>query len=302
MLLALSFAAKDVAAQTAFYVEYSGAMQLVRQVKDVVPCIEWKGKMLPVEGGKLVTLSPASDYLPFCLDVSKTNEAFLTAPEGVLATNAMTVPGVAGRVPARFAMRLYTFEAMVESPQACANAFLVLELHDSQGRLALFCHEIGPLSPRMPKRLNYGVGSMDLKALVGDNARYTIHIFSEGAEAITSLEGEKNRDQALTRAIARRGAGTPQANPVHWAGRSPLYPETLLPSKMAGEATVLLRVTREGFVRDPVVETATNPAFGEAALAAVKDWRFLPKMEKGAAVETMVRFPFKFSPPESVTK
>ena len=64
-----------------------------------------------------------------------------------------------------------------------------------------------------------------------------------------------------------------------------------------GKAVVTVRITPQGTVRDPVVESASDPAFGEAALAAVRQWRFIPRVEDGRAVEARVNMPFVFAPP-----
>jgi TonB family protein len=50
-------------------------------------------------------------------------------------------------------------------------------------------------------------------------------------------------------------------------------------------------------IKDPVVTEATEPAFGEAALQAVREWRFLPKVVDGRRVESQVSLPFSFAPP-----
>lgn len=46
-----------------------------------------------------------------------------------------------------------------------------------------------------------------------------------------------------------------------------------------------------------LLKSATDPAFGEAALAAIRQWRFLPEMKGGLAVEQSADLPFAFVPP-----
>lgn len=59
----------------------------------------------------------------------------------------------------------------------------------------------------------------------------------------------------------------------------PAYPATLTGQKMEGTASVRFLVDQEGRVRLPEVLDATAPEFGEAALAAVSQWRYeSPKM------------------------
>jgi TonB family protein len=51
-------------------------------------------------------------------------------------------------------------------------------------------------------------------------------------------------------------------------------------------------------VHDPTPKCTTDPAFGEAALEAVRFWRFLPKVKDGRPVEALVELPFSFTPPD----
>jgi TonB family protein len=48
------------------------------------------------------------------------------------------------------------------------------------------------------------------------------------------------------------------------------------------------------------VKSATDPAFGEAALRAVRIWRFLPKVKDDNPVETKVDIPIVFARPKPV--
>jgi TonB family protein len=50
-------------------------------------------------------------------------------------------------------------------------------------------------------------------------------------------------------------------------------------------------------VIDPVVKSASDPAFGEAALGAVKLWRFLPRVKDDYPPETRADVPVVFSQP-----
>ena len=76
---------------------------------------------------------------------------------------------------------------------------------------------------------------------------------------------------------------------------APIYPESLRESGQDGEVKITFTVTEKGLVEDPVVTEATAPEFGEAALKAVKDWRFRPATEDGDPVSLKVSLPFKFS-------
>jgi TonB family protein len=64
-----------------------------------------------------------------------------------------------------------------------------------------------------------------------------------------------------------------------------------------GEVVLTLRLSPRGAVLDAVLESATVPAFGEAALAVARQWRFLPGVKDGQAVESQVSMPLVFNPP-----
>ena len=46
-----------------------------------------------------------------------------------------------------------------------------------------------------------------------------------------------------------------------------------------------------------ILQDATTPEFGDAALKAVSQWRFLPRVKDGQPVATKVALPLIFKPP-----
>lgn len=101
---------------------------------------------------------------------------------------------------------------------------------------------------------------------------------------------------ALAAAIApaARAAAT---DPKPLATVSPGYPAALAGSAQSGTATVDILVRADGSVADAKLRSADHPAFGEAALAAVTQWRFEPSTRDGVAVERQVVVPFQFAAP-----
>jgi len=61
-----------------------------------------------------------------------------------------------------------------------------------------------------------------------------------------------------------------------------------------GEATVEVLINEEGKVFLPRIVSASEPAFGWAAVQAVAAWRFEPPTRNSAPVVTRVRIPFGF--------
>lgn len=75
---------------------------------------------------------------------------------------------------------------------------------------------------------------------------------------------------------------------------APSYPAALKSKGARGTATVGFVIDATGVVRVPVVLVATEPDFGEAALTAVKQWRFSPPRHRGRPVVVEVVRTFAF--------
>lgn len=54
-------------------------------------------------------------------------------------------------------------------------------------------------------------------------------------------------------------------------------------------------VDGEGYVRLPKIVSATDPAFGYAAVQAISQWRFEAPKVHGKATPVRVRAPFEFN-------
>ena len=67
-----------------------------------------------------------------------------------------------------------------------------------------------------------------------------------------------------------------------------------------GDAVVEFLVDEEGRVCVPRVVSASDPAFGYAAVQAVSTWRFEPPVSKGKPGVARVSVPFEFKRPPAV--
>jgi len=76
----------------------------------------------------------------------------------------------------------------------------------------------------------------------------------------------------------------------------PDYPPDLEPI-LTGKAVVVFTVRADGKVADASVVEADDVSFGEAAIAAVRKWRFRPAELKGAPVDCRMTLTFVFSSP-----
>ena len=83
--------------------------------------------------------------------------------------------------------------------------------------------------------------------------------------------------------------------PVHTP--SPAYPAELNDSGRNGMATIEVIVKADGTIGNATIQSADDPAFGQAALAAVKDWKFEPGLREGVPAEKRVAIPFQFQAP-----
>ena len=92
---------------------------------------------------------------------------------------------------------------------------------------------------------------------------------------------------------AQRVAPKPVETPT------PTYPAALVDSGRDGTATIEFTVDVDGSVKDPKVKSADDPAFADAAMAVLPQWKFQPGQRDGAPSAMKVSLPFKFAaPPE----
>lgn len=121
--------------------------------------------------------------------------------------------------------------------------------------------------------LNPGLGdgwfagdfAVDLNAIGGAKAN---------ADALFSMADLDQKPRVLYR-----------ANPVWNAKMRKLAPGTVY---------ILFVVDERGRVKDPKVQSSTDPAFERAALTAVKQWKFEPGKRKGEPVQFRMRQPITF--------
>lgn len=96
--------------------------------------------------------------------------------------------------------------------------------------------------------------------------------------------------------LAASAAAAPTApQPVTTA--TPDYPDELQGSGRDGTAMISFTVDVDGSVKDASVRSADHPAFGESALAALKQWKFKPATDDGKPVTRKVSQPFHFTAP-----
>ncbi len=76
----------------------------------------------------------------------------------------------------------------------------------------------------------------------------------------------------------------------------PDYPAAALPDKLQGQVIVRVVVDEDGDVESTEVISG-NPVLAQAAVDAVKQWKFKPFIRNGQPVKAAIKFPFDFAPP-----
>jgi len=76
----------------------------------------------------------------------------------------------------------------------------------------------------------------------------------------------------------------------------PEYPEEARQQRIQGAVALDVRIGRDGAVQDVKVVSG-HRLLADAAIAAVKQWRFKPRMEAGRPVEMQTRVTLNFRMP-----
>ncbi|MFI5337526.1 MAG: energy transducer TonB [Opitutales bacterium] len=63
----------------------------------------------------------------------------------------------------------------------------------------------------------------------------------------------------------------------------------------SGVVTISCLIDTKGNVQEPKVEKASNDAFSQPALDAVRKWKFKPAKKGGTAIALRVSIPIQFS-------
>lgn len=267
-------------AQEVLFAEHKGRMFPVLRASRERPLIRDKDKIVVPNGSKFV-LQKTEEYLPVFISIRNVR----------VRTASMQLMTDARQLNNRF-----EFHARFASPYALEDVFVVLELFLEKDVKSLFIHEVGRLEPRKSRSLEIVV---PLSAPLGEG-KYKLHVFVGGRETLHSLQPFTHRERILDRMIAKRAATLKDGAPQLFVGPIPEYPKALLKTKAEGRAVVRARIRSTGAVVDPTVVSASAPAFGESALEAVRQWRFLPLVKDGHPTDTVAELPIQFDLPDEV--
>lgn len=265
--------------QNALYVQdASGQGLLVRDVQDNAPMVVQDGKYRVVLSQRFV-LRRTPEYLPVFVSVNNLHagNSFVTLEGGAAAGAQINQD--------------FVFTADFMSPYALDHVFLVLDLHTEDAGHSLFLQQIGRLAPHRPQYVSVRV---PITRHMG-SGHYELHVFSDGREVLHSRMPWEYREHVLDQMVQARIAGVDNQPPKPFIGPTPEYPKALRKTKKPGVAVIHFRIGVRGEVLEPSVQSASDPAFGQAALDAIRQWRFLPQVRGGFPVESNVSLPVQFA-------
>ncbi|OAM91694.1 energy transducer TonB [Termitidicoccus mucosus] len=90
------------------------------------------------------------------------------------------------------------------------------------------------------------------------------------------------------------GAGKLDSVPKALSQRKPVFPLGVPPGTDSGMATVEFLIDKDGKVRLPRIKSASDPAFGYAAVQTVAHWLFEAPRADGKTTITRVQVPVHF--------
>lgn len=267
-------------AQNLLLTDYKGKYLPVVRARENRPYVQVDGKQVAAEGRRFA-LHKVDEYFPVYISVHD------------LDVSTFHVEMSGSDINHEFRLR-----GRLETSYVLEDVFIVLELDTDSAGKVIFLAEVGNMMPRESKYLSLRV---PMTSGLG-SGHYLMHLFSKGAEVFNSSLDPAYRDEVMDEMTRKRISSVKDAGPTLFMGPQPEYPAALLKKKISGEVTVSLRIGKNGRVYEPTVVKASDPAFGDAALAAVRLWRFLPQVKEGRPVETVANLPLAFAPSEEKKK
>jgi TonB family protein len=271
--------ASPLAAQHVLIADDEGKYAVVCSAVGTTPFVDHDGKLVSLSTYRFA-LQEVPEYMPVFVNVRNvhTHTSYITTSQGSGEFN-----------------NEFHFTADFESGYRLKDVFVVLAVDSTRRGKTVFLWGVGELKPGDVNHVSIVV---PMDATIGE-WRYTLHLFCGGAEVLQTQIPSAAREAALDRMVALRIKGVHESAPKLLMGLPPDYPPEMKKANVKGQAVISVRIGANGAVFDPAVKSATDPAFGTAALAAVKFWRFLPKVRNDYPVEARADVPLIFTPPAS---
>ena len=270
--------------QNVFVTVENGTPKIIKQIHRQTPMVETGGKLVS-GGGRQYGFARATFYRPGFVSFDQSTRI------SIHGWNALE-NGVL--VASDFACELCV-DGLTTSDTTFRHCFIVLDLVAAKEKGIAYA-EIPDLvaGEKVPLHLTF-----PLRQPVREGY-YRLHIFSDGAEVLhsrmttTYVEAQKKKTTDIL-------SGKAQDFPAILAYRiAPTYPAALKNSGAPGSVRVRCHINKLGDVAAAELVSASDPAFGDAALAVVPKWKFDPAIIKLQFVEADVEIPVEFKlPPKS---
>ncbi|MEZ5278764.1 MAG: TonB family protein [Opitutaceae bacterium] len=127
-------------------------------------------------------------------------------------------------------------------------------------------------------------------------------------ESVDSVASDGSRVSQITPLNVDEGREVLVQSPQPLVFFAPFYPFSKRMEGIEGQVVLQFVIDRSGRVVNPTVSASTVPEFNEYAVAAARDWRFLPALVEGKPIDLEVAYPVTFAsekgsvpaPPNSV--
>ena len=86
----------------------------------------------------------------------------------------------------------------------------------------------------------------------------------------------------------------PDVAPIPIRTPPPEFPLEMKRNGVSGLVVVTVTINESGSVASAVIKKSTNEAFNDAAMDAVKKWKFKPAKKNDQPISTIVSIPLKF--------
>lgn len=263
-------------AQNVFVVLEDKEPRVVKEIRLHQPIIEKDGK-LAVASGDSYALGRSSVYRPGLVTLTdfRVGTSRLESTGGGSSNHRLNIYGRA------------------KSDTAFKKCFMLLEMTAWKSKGVVFV-EMPDLPVGEAVELNLSFALQERL----EEGSYRVHLFSDGIELLHTKMPEAYVAKQKQKTAELLAGKTKDFPPILAQRVNPVYPEALRKSKTAGTARVRLVVTKNGDVESPELVTASDPAFGEAAVAAVAKWKFDPALKGGKFANARLEVPIEFRPPK----
>jgi len=264
-------------AQNVFVVVENGTPQPVKAVHGTL--LDVGTQIIRASSKTVYSLRPAPAYRPGFVQI----RYFDVTPVVTISSSTS--------VPISDAIYIH---ATLFSEAPLTNFFVVLELTRTDKHKGLLFCDLPDLKAK--KETTFDIRLYAYEDVARANIVY--HFFSDGMEILQS--------QMSPPYIAEQKRRTaeyfqPDRDISVLKASAPTYPKNLTGPHPPGSATVRFTIDTAGSVTDAEVTAATAPQFGQAAIEAVRQWKFTPAFQNHHLVATTLEISLKFKPPATDT-